>query len=352
VPLERLYPTGLHLFTGGAALVALTTLAAACASSVEGTQAVVGQLGDATGAATTTSSISGGDVTGAISAESSLPLTTLPEPVAAAEEDETAPAAQTGPSSSVDAASANPPTTSAPAAAPNPTRPDWLGSRVLTTNADGVADAQPTPPELLNRRFPTIDTLPSPTSESFQSSVGLLSGDPLARSTWVEGCPVGVEELRYVTLTFWGFDQRPHQGELILNAAVVDDVVGAFKSLYDARYPIEEMRIATQADLDAPPTGDGNNTTAFVCRVVTGGSSFSEHAYGLAIDVNPFINPYQRGEVVLPELATAYLDRSQDYAGKITDGGVVVNAFDAIGWGWGGRWQSLDDYHHFALNNR
>ncbi len=343
-------PSRLRLFTRGAVLVAVATLAGACAGSSQGGQAVVGHLGEARGAATTTMIASvGGELTGTLDTnemEPSLPLTTQPEAAATEVDEEAQVQAET--SSSVEAALAATTTTTAP----GPTRPDWLGSRVLTTNADGVAEPQPTPPELLNRRFSTIDTLLPPTSESFQSSVGPLTGSPLARSTWVEGCPVGVEELRYVTLSFWGFDQRPHQGELILNATVVDDVVGAFKSLYDARYPIEEMRIVTQADVDAPPTGDGNNTSAFVCRVVTGGTRFSEHAYGLAIDVNPFINPYRRGEVILPELATAYLDRSQDYDGIITEGGVVVNAFDAIGWGWGGRWQSLDDYHHFALNNR
>jgi hypothetical protein len=238
------------------------------------------------------------------------------------------------------------------AAAPSPTRPDWLGTRVLTTNAEGIAAAQPTPPELIDRRLPTIDTLPPPTSDTFEWSVGPLTGDPLARSTWTEDCPVERDELRYLRLTFWGFDDRPHQGELIVNQEVVDDIAEVFRALYEARFPIEEMRIVTQADVDAPPTGDGNNTTAFVCRPVVGGSRFSEHAYGLAIDVNPFQNPYRRGEVVLPELATSYLDRDPTRAGVITEDGVVVQAFDAIGWGWGGRWSSLDDYHHFALNDR
>ena len=235
---------------------------------------------------------------------------------------------------------------------PTPTRPAWLGTRVLTTNADGVAAAQPTPPELLNRAFPTVDTLPPPPSDTFEASVEPLTGDPLARSTWSEECPVEVAELRYLRLTFWGFDGRPHTGEMIVHGTVADDIVGVFRTLHEARFPIEEMRIVTPADIDAPPTGDGNNTTAFVCRAVVGGSRFSEHAYGLAVDINPFQNPYRRGEVVLPELATAYLARDPAQAGVIHEGGVVVEAFDAIGWGWGGRWRSLDDHHHFSLNNR
>lgn len=230
-------------------------------------------------------------------------------------------------------------------------RPDWLGTRTLPTTPNGRATAQTTPAELEGRRFATIDTLVPPT-DGFNSTVDPLAGEPLQRSTWRSGCPVPAEELRYVTVSFWGFDGRPHQGELILNATVADDIVGVFRTLYDARYPIEEMRIVTQADLDAPPIGDGNNTSSFSCREVVGGTSFSEHAFGLAIDINPFHNPYIRDGYVLPELATFYLDRSIDEPAVIADDSIVVQAFDELGWGWGGRWNSLKDYQHFSANNR
>lgn len=231
-------------------------------------------------------------------------------------------------------------------------RPDWLGTRALPTTPDGFGVPQATPDELVDRQLATIDTLPVPTSAGFEATIEPLSGDPLTRSTWTEACPVGIDDLRYVTLTFWGFDDRPHRGELILHQQVVDDVLGVFEALFEARYPIEEMRIVTQADLDAPPTGDTNNTTSFVCRPVTGGSRFSEHAYGLAVDLNPFHNPYVKDGLVLPELATTYVDRTRPRRGMIAEGDPAVVAFDAIGWGWGGRWTSLEDYQHFSLNGR
>lgn len=247
----------------------------------------------------------------------------------------------------------SPTTTPATATAtPSPTRPVWLGSRVLPTTPDGVVVPQTTPTELIERELPTIDILAPPTGGVFESTVEPLAGEPLQRSTWNENCPVGTDDLRYVRLTFWGFDDLPHRGELIVNQAVVDDIIEVFRGLYEMRFPIEEMRIATPADVDAPPTGDGNNTTSFVCRAVVGGSRFSEHAYGLAIDINPFQNPYRKDNVVLPELAPSYLERSNLRPGMFVEGGPVVSAFDKIGWGWGGRWQSLDDFHHFALNNR
>ncbi len=231
-------------------------------------------------------------------------------------------------------------------------RPDWLGTRVLPTGPDGrVITPQTTPEELVDRRFATVDVFDSP-GDRFTSSIGPVPAEVLARSTWVDGCPVEPEDLSYLTMSFWGFDGRAHTGEMIVNRSVAQDVITAFAAIFEARFPIEEMTVVPKEALDADPTGDGNNTTAFVCRAVTGGSSFSQHAYGLAIDINPFHNPYIRGEVVLPELAASYLDRAQPLAGMVADDGPVVQAFDDIGWGWGGDWESLKDYQHFSVNNR
>lgn len=158
------------------------------------------------------------------------------------------------------------------------------------------------------------------------------------------------EDLRYVTVTFHGFDGLSHVGELIVGAEWAEQIVGVFEKAWDAGFPFEEMRIVTLADLEAEPTGDSNNTASFVCRAVTGGSRFSEHAYGLAIDINPFHNPYVRGEVILPELAGSYLERENLRLGMLTADHPVVLAFKDMGWAWGGDWNSLKDWQHFSHN--
>ena len=68
------------------------------------------------------------------------------------------------------------------------------------------------------------------------------------------------------------------------------------------------------------------------------------------IDINPFHNPYVKGDLVLPELASAYLDRENVRPGMIIEGDVVTLAFAEIGWGWGGNWKSLKDWMHFSLS--
>lgn len=226
----------------------------------------------------------------------------------------------------------------------------------LTTTPGGNYTIQATPEPLRDRRLPTLPRLPPPVDEGFAFTIGTLTGDPLYRSTWNERCPVPTDGLRYVTVSFWGFDGLHHTGELIVASEEADNIVAVFQQLHAIRFPIEEMRIVTPADVVARRTGDGNNTASFVCRAVTGGSRFSEHAYGLAVDINPFHNPYQRDDLVIPTLSSSYLDRSQTLPGMIVPGDPasdeVVAAFASIGWSWGGDWSSLKDYQHFAKNNR
>ena len=153
-----------------------------------------------------------------------------------------------------------------------------------------------TPPELDPRRFTLPDTLAPLPGDGFASVVETVPADVLARSTWAARCPVGADDLAYVQLTFWGFDDQRHTGELLLNRTVADEVVAVFHTLYDQRFPFEELRVTPRSELDAHPTGDGNNTESFVCRPTTGSTTtFSQHAYGLAIDLDPFQNPYSRG---------------------------------------------------------
>jgi hypothetical protein len=207
-----------------------------------------------------------------------------------------------------------------------------------------------TPAPLRDRRLPTVDRLPPPPGGTFRSTVAPISPAIRARmgETWKPGCPVGLGDLRYVTVSFRGFDGRAHTGELVVNRRVAAGVVSVFARLYRARFPVEEMRLVTTADLHAHPTGDGNNTAAFVCRAARKQTRWSAHAYGLAIDVDPFQNPYRRGDLVLPELASAYLDRADRRPGMILPGGPVTAAFAAVGWTWGGTFRSPKDLMHFS----
>lgn len=232
---------------------------------------------------------------------------------------------------------------------PTNERPGWLGTRVLPLRPDGLGEIQPTPAELVDRRFATVDVLPAPSTDAFAVTVDPVPDEVIARSTWSDACPVDRSELRYLTVSFWGFDGVTHTGELLVHVDAADTIVAGFDRLFDHRFPIEEMRITRADELDIPPTGDGNNTTAFVCRPAVGSASWSQHAYGRAVDVNPFHNPYVRGDVVIPELASSYADRP-DLPGVL--GPDDVSGFTDVGWGWGGTWRSSKDHMHLSANGR
>jgi hypothetical protein len=230
----------------------------------------------------------------------------------------------------------------------------------LPRTANGLGEIQPTPQELINRRFTLPDHLDPLPGNGFASRVDPVPDDVLARSTWADECPVDADDLRWVRLSFWGFDGRRHTGELLVNADVADAIVRVFRQLFAARFPLEEMRITRADELDAEPTGDGNNTGSFTCRPLPGTTIWSEHAYGRAVDVNPFQNPYIKppnargvpGDMLIPELSAAYVDRSRQATGTIHPGDTVVQAFAAVGWEWGGNWQKAKDYMHFSANGR
>lgn len=262
------------------------------------------------------------------------------------------PTVTTEPAAAVDSV-ATPTTAAATTTTISPhARPEWLGTRVLPLRDDEFGEVQPTPLDLQDRQFLTLDLLPPPTSADYRATIAPIPADVLARSSWKEECPVTLEDLAYLTMTHWGFDGRPHTGEMIVHAAVAEDITWVFGQLFEAGFPLEQMRVIDEFEIDLPPTGDWNDTTSFVCRDAVGSGSWSQHAYGLAVDINPFHNPYVKDDLVLPELASYYVDRELGQPGMINDGDVVEEAFAEIGWAWGGNWTTLKDWMHFSQNGR
>jgi D-alanyl-D-alanine carboxypeptidase len=168
--------------------------------------------------------------------------------------------------------------------------------------------------------------------------------------SWHPGCPVAPAQLRRLRVSYWGFDGRAHTGSLVANTDAVGDLVRVFSGLYAARFPIRRMRPIDAYRGRDEPSLEADNTAAFNCRyaVAPGPRRWSAHAYGRAIDVNPVENPYLEGGRVHPRSGRAYLNRSRVRPGMAVRGGLLVRAFAAAGWSWGGRWSGSPDYQHFS----
>ena len=108
------------------------------------------------------------------------------------------------------------------------------------------------------------------------------------------------------------------------------------------------MKLITQYDGKDSLSMSDNNTSAFNCRKVTGNDKvYSKHSYGLAIDINPLINPYVKNKVVHPSGGLKYSNRKNKTMGMITKSGKIYAIFKSKGWLWGGDWKSIKDYQHF-----
>jgi D-alanyl-D-alanine carboxypeptidase-like protein len=172
---------------------------------------------------------------------------------------------------------------------------------------------------------------------------------------WHPGCPVPLSDLRLLTVTYWGFDRRPHRGQLVVNKAAAGPLAKVFRQLYALRFQIRHMHLSNAYGPPKSRPKDNDISGSFECRQAvpspcTGGTAsghWSMHAYGLAVDINPRENPYVGCGATYNETSRVYLDRSRLRPGMVTP--AVVRAFASVGWGWGGSWSGdTKDYMHFS----
>lgn len=188
--------------------------------------------------------------------------------------------------------------------------------------------------------------------------IGPTLRERLIGRNWTPGCPVPLEDLRLVRVSYWNFDDAVKTGPLVLHERVASDVLWVFRRLFRAHFPIEEIKLAAK---DRPTRPEDywdksrrSVTASFNCRLATESTTtLSQHSYGWAIDIDPLQNPYVRNDgTVLRAIALPFRDRSLRRKGMIHDGDVVVRSFARIGWEWGGHWHTLKDYMHFSLTGR
>ncbi len=218
---------------------------------------------------------------------------------------------------------------------------------------DKSATASPPPPAAVATASSSATPTPSPHRppsgpKPFAAKIGKVTRATVKHS-WHPGCPVGVGDLRLITMTYWGMDKKTHEGELVVNADSASKIVKVFHRLYDERYPIRRMELVDKYGGSDFKSIEADNTSAFNCRNATGASSWSQHAYGHAVDLNTCENPYvhPNGHIEHPR-CVKYGNRRRHDPGLVHAGDKTVKAFRSIGWGWGGTWGGPWDFQHFS----
>ena len=163
-------------------------------------------------------------------------------------------------------------------------------------------------------------------------------------------CTTPREDLRYLRVLHVDAEGHVKVGELVVHRKVADEVLEIFSQLYEAGYPIRKMHLVDDYDASDDASCADDNTSSFNYRLVAGTSELSNHAYGLAIDINPFENPYciWSMDVISPDGSARFADRSLREPYMIHTDDLCYQLFVSHGWSWGGSWSgSVSDYQHF-----
>lgn len=198
----------------------------------------------------------------------------------------------------------------------------------------------------MNNLTETIFSIEMIPDEIFEN----MQGKSFQENEWITR-----NELRYLRVFHYGFDGKVHQGELIVNEQIAEEILEIMKELFAHQYPIEKMRLIDEYDADDNRSMEDNNSSAFNYRLIAGTNRLSRHSLGLAIDINPKYNPYIRpdgmgGMLTEQEGSEVYADRSQEFPYKIDEKDLCYRLFKDKDYVWGGDWTTVKDYQHFQKN--
>lgn len=159
---------------------------------------------------------------------------------------------------------------------------------------------------------------------------------------------------RVLTVRYFGFDHQLHQGQIVVAHTVADDVQAFFREALREHFPIAHAIPASAPQYqwsDNAMMAD-NNSSGFNYRTIAGQTTLSNHALGLAFDVNTFLNPYiyvnDSGQTISEPAGATY---NPSMPGTLSDSNPLVKFMKARGWTWGGDWtltgDGVTDYQHF-----
>ena len=172
--------------------------------------------------------------------------------------------------------------------------------------------------------------------------------------SWRKGCPVSLQNLRYLQVIHKNFSGQDQRGEIIVHKDVASEVKQIFKELYVIGYPIRKMKLVSDYKGSDWQSIEADNTSAFNCRKATGSKNWSKHSYGKAIDINPIENPYVSRSGHISHKASYAYKKRQHKNNSAADKAVLlkndkaVRIFKKYGWKWGGDWSRVKDYQHFS----
>ena len=151
-----------------------------------------------------------------------------------------------------------------------------------------------------------------------------------------------ISQLELVDVYYISTDGKIHKGQVVTNRQIANDIKEIFSFMLDEGFVIEKaIPIVKYGWNDSLSMAD-NNSYSFCYRNI----SYSKHATGMAIDINPRFNPLRWKNIDRPNTpAGAVLDTTVN--GTLYPGHIVVNEFRRLGFRWGHTFTKYYDDHHF-----
>jgi hypothetical protein len=158
-----------------------------------------------------------------------------------------------------------------------------------------------------------------------------------------------LSQLSLIEVRYIGYDSLIHQGQIIVNQSISEEMGLIFNELLKVNFPIEKVIPIVYYNWDDDLSMRDNNTSSFNYRKVKNTNRLSLHALGMAIDINPRDNPFIDRHGNKSPTNSTYDTTS---IGTITSSSQCYKIFKKFGWKWGGNWRYYKDYQHFSKKGK
>ena len=156
-----------------------------------------------------------------------------------------------------------------------------------------------------------------------------------------------IDQLELLEVLYLSTDGRIHKGQVLTNRKIAEDIRNIFGFMLKEEFVVEKVIPTVKYGWSDSLSMDDNNSYSFCYRNIT----YSKHATGMAIDINPRFNPLRWKIGNHPNQPEgAVLDTTVN--GSLYPGHPVVEEFRRLGFRWGHSFTKFYDDHHFERSGK
>jgi len=153
-----------------------------------------------------------------------------------------------------------------------------------------------------------------------------------------------LNQLVLLNVRYYSTDGKIHAGQVLTNKKIAETIKYMFDFMLQKHFPVAKAIPVVAYKWNDDLSMQDNNTYSFCYRDI----SYSKHAQGMAIDINPYFNPvrWKNGYKYRPDepVGAVYNPKRP---GTFYESSPVVLEFKKNGMRWGHTFPQKFDDHHF-----